>query len=283
MGNITSKVEVITPETAKVYLDHNVKNRSENKGHVAFLAKMMTAGEWQVNGEAIVFDENGDLVNGQHRLKACILANVPFTTMVVRGVQPETFYTFDSGCGRKVAQVFQIADIPNSTTVSSIISNYCKIRTSKTNSLEAYNRVGSAKYYVTAKISNAELLEIYNNDMDFWQNTFKVASGWYGRCRLLTKTQLGSILAFLVKEKGYAFDFVSDFFDQLFYDELTQLECVRTLRNRLIDDAMAGAKVKMSIVYKEQLLILCWENYKQGKDSKVLRWSPNIDKTRRWE
>lgn len=279
------KVETITPEIAKVYLEHNTNNRKENKGHVAFLAKQMSAGEWQMNGEAIVFDKDGNLSNGQHRLKACILANVPFTTAVVRGVEPKAFSTFDSGYKRSSSQVFQIADIPNGVVVSAIIGAFWKMTTtSKGNFLRINNSDGSTRdHYRSKKASNTKLLEIYNQDPEFWQSIGRNTRKCYARCRLLNCTQIGSIAAYLIKEKLHEPDFVWAFIEQIFFDEFTTLECIKLLRRKLIDDAMAGAKVRMSLQYKEQLIITCWNLYKNGTDSKVLRWSPNINEVLRWE
>lgn len=279
---ITAKVELITPEIAKNYLEHNTNNRKENKGHVAYLAKQMAEEGWGLNGETIVFDWNGDLCNGQHRLKACILANVPFTTLVVRGVDPKVFATFDSGYKRTSAQVFEIGGIANGMLVSSVIGAFCKMTQVKGNYMRNCDSSNHDAYKST-RTSNSELLEIYNEDPEFWQGITKKARNCYKRCRLINASQIGAITAYLIKNKGYRADYVWEFIDQIFYDELTELECIKTLRRRLIDDAMAGAKFRLSQQYKEQLIIICWEHYKKGTDSKYLRWTSGINESKRWE
>lgn len=285
MANIIAKVEVITPEVAKCYLEHNEGNRVVNKSMVAFYSKMMTNGEWQVNGEAIVFDKNGRLVNGQHRLEACIYANIPFETLVVRGVDELSFYTFDQGSKRKAADVFKIADIPNGSRVSAIISKYIAlINAPGQNSLSAnINNAVRKEVLSTSKESNGFLLAEYNKNPDYWQKVNTFASACYARCRLLMTSYVGGVTAYLNLVKGYEIEYVMDFFSQLFYEETTELEVIRLLRRKLIDDAMRDNKIRLSPTYKEQLLIVCWELYKQGRDSKVLRWSPNTDKVRTLE
>lgn len=285
MANIIAKVETITPEIAKVYLEHNEGNRNTNKSTVAYYAGMMISGEWQVNGEAIVFDKTGRLVNGGHRLSACVYANVPFETMVIRGVESESFYTFDSGRTRKAGDSFQIANIQNATNISAIVGKYISMRTNQTqNTLQtSTHSTYKSNEYKSNKISNGMLIDEYNKDGEYWQQRLSFASSCYARCRLTSKSFIGGIVAYLNKEKGYAVEFIEDFFSQLFFEERTELDCIRLLRRKLIDDTMKGGKIRMSALYKEQLMIICWEMYKQGRDTKVLRWTPNTDPTRRFE
>lgn len=85
------KTEVIeiTPEVARVYLKQNTNNRNLIKRKLAQYAKDMKEGRWVLNGEPIQFDDSGELINGQHRLNACIRSNSAFTTLVVFGVSGE--------------------------------------------------------------------------------------------------------------------------------------------------------------------------------------------------
>jgi len=43
------------------------------------------------------------MINGQHRLNACILAKKPFTALVVQGVPPRVYLKLDSGDKRRAA------------------------------------------------------------------------------------------------------------------------------------------------------------------------------------
>jgi len=86
-GGLTLTVETITPRIAARYLEDNViNNRSISDRHVAALARDMVAERWSQNGETLKFSPDGELLDGQQRLWACIQAEKPFTTAVVRGV-----------------------------------------------------------------------------------------------------------------------------------------------------------------------------------------------------
>lgn len=77
------RIELITPEAAKAYLQNNMINRNINEKRVAAYADDMKKGEWQLNGEAIRFNENGELIDGQHRLSAIVKANIPVQMVVM--------------------------------------------------------------------------------------------------------------------------------------------------------------------------------------------------------
>lgn len=78
------------PSVAKQWLDeHQRKNRNVSGNVVSRYARTMEGGDWLLNGEAIVFSTNGTMMNGQHRLNACIASREPLKILVVVGV-PDT-------------------------------------------------------------------------------------------------------------------------------------------------------------------------------------------------
>lgn len=57
--------------------------------HVEKLASAILAGEWRLNGATIVFNDKGELIDGQHRLAAIVEAGQGVSTLVVTGVPQE--------------------------------------------------------------------------------------------------------------------------------------------------------------------------------------------------
>lgn len=98
--NVTK--ETITPKKAMEWLKRNVNNRPLRNGYVTRLCDAMSAGEWQLNGETVKFNGNGDLIDGQHRLNACVSSGKPFESYVVRGLEHSAFDTIDTGAPRQV-------------------------------------------------------------------------------------------------------------------------------------------------------------------------------------
>lgn len=95
----------ITPTLARRILDAEVQPnwRALRPTVVARYAVDMANGRWRDTGEALKFDEEGHLLDGQHRLQACIKAGVSFPALIVRGVQGEAVEAMDMGLKRTLA------------------------------------------------------------------------------------------------------------------------------------------------------------------------------------
>lgn len=108
-GEVVVEMTTITPEMAENWLETaNTSNRNLRNRFVDLLTGAIQRGEWQVNGDAIKFDFNGKLLDGQHRLWAIVLADQPVETLVITGLPPETQDTMDMGVRRKLADVLAI-------------------------------------------------------------------------------------------------------------------------------------------------------------------------------
>jgi hypothetical protein len=88
--------EEITPEMATAYLGHLALRQRKLRVHrVRQYARDIAAGKWILSTDPIVFDANGDLINGQHRLRAVVLAGKPAKFVVIRGAAPQVFEVLD--------------------------------------------------------------------------------------------------------------------------------------------------------------------------------------------
>jgi hypothetical protein len=101
-------VEEISPDTAAAWLRCNRLNRPVRRNHVAFLAREIESGLWQMNGQPIVISENEDVLDGQHRLLAVIESGITIKTLVVYGIGKEAFKTIDTGAARSGADALSV-------------------------------------------------------------------------------------------------------------------------------------------------------------------------------
>lgn len=115
------EIKEITPEIAKALLGRNHNNRTLNPHHVARMATDMQKGNWRFNGDAIRLSDGGDLMDGQHRLTACLNSNVPFTTILVRGLPDEASRTIDGGRKRTISDKFNMDGIKNAKAIATAI------------------------------------------------------------------------------------------------------------------------------------------------------------------
>lgn len=92
---------IITPDMAREWLKRNIAdNRSIKPRLVEQLARDIKAGKFILNGDPIRFTELGELIDGQHRLHACVRADTAFQSLVVQGVPRRAIGTIDIGAKR---------------------------------------------------------------------------------------------------------------------------------------------------------------------------------------
>ncbi|MFE3229868.1 hypothetical protein [Nocardia sp. NPDC059228] len=97
---------------ARRELERNTNNRPVRLARVQQYLDDMTAGRWRFNGESIKFDEDGQLLDGQHRLMALAhTAGLVLPMLVVRNLPRETQVTMDQGTKRSPADQLTIAGL----------------------------------------------------------------------------------------------------------------------------------------------------------------------------
>ncbi|MBQ9005561.1 MAG: hypothetical protein IJ092_04210, partial [Atopobiaceae bacterium] len=115
---VSVSIERITPEVAKKMLETNLKNRDMRDRTIVKTA--IKNNEWMLNGATIVFDENGILRDGQHRLSSCISVGMPIDTIVVRGLKGGSQETMDVNSRRVLRDYIKMRGYPNYSYVSTI-------------------------------------------------------------------------------------------------------------------------------------------------------------------
>ena len=86
----------MTPAMATKLLEANNLNRPLSQPHVDRIAKQITKGKWRYNGDTIKIAVNHDVLDGQHRLWACILADTSIETAIADNIERDAFSTIDT-------------------------------------------------------------------------------------------------------------------------------------------------------------------------------------------
>jgi hypothetical protein len=115
---MTFELETIDREKAQEYIGKNVANRPPSKAHLDLLIGRQKRGEWKTNGDSIRFDTDGNLRDGQHRLHMVMLTGMPIEAVVIRGIDPESFDTLDTGKNRSIFDVLSIRKEPEAKLLS---------------------------------------------------------------------------------------------------------------------------------------------------------------------
>ena len=126
-----TQTKIITPQWASQILEtRNPKNRPISKPFVERMARDMVCGAFATTHQGIAFDENGDLLDGQHRLAAVVKSGKPIEMVVttgipvkhkLNGVSVNTFELIDGGRKRGAGQMLSMAGFKNANRQAAMV------------------------------------------------------------------------------------------------------------------------------------------------------------------
>lgn len=123
----------ITPERAQELLDgsNGFQNRKLKRRLVDKMVRDIQAGEFVLNGESIKIDSQGQVIDGQHRLRACIQAARSIQTVLVQGVATEAYRTVDHGAARGFSDTLRMEGRKNAAALSGAVLLVWRIETGR--------------------------------------------------------------------------------------------------------------------------------------------------------
>lgn len=99
-SEIETRWVLVTPEIAKLYLVANTENRNQRLKHIDRLVSDMTEDRFLITHQGIAFDENGEMIDGQHRCEAIIESGKNQWMLVTTGLPSEAKRVIDGGAKR---------------------------------------------------------------------------------------------------------------------------------------------------------------------------------------
>jgi len=104
-GDGRVEMRLVTPELAEKWLQKfNTENRKIQRSHVDMIVRDIRDGNWMVNAQPICFTGDPDLagpedgvrlLNGQHRLEACKISEIPIEIPIAKNIPEAAFATYD--------------------------------------------------------------------------------------------------------------------------------------------------------------------------------------------
>jgi hypothetical protein len=253
IGNSIKVVaQTMTPEEAKGYLQNNNGNRRIAAPVVQRYKRDMEARNWLMNGQTIKFGSSGRLLDGQHRLAACVESGVSFPALVVTGLDETVFDTFDLGTKRSMGDILVDRGEANTSTLAATLRQLWLL---KKNLLQV--RVISP--------SIAEMLDLLEREPEVRRS---VSLG--NRIRELAAPSLACALHYLFSRKDaeLAEQFIFRLGDGV---ALEARSPIYALRERLIRDR-STRKRSMADPEKAALFIKAWNALRSGLEVAALRW-----------
>ena len=105
---VQAQVKYVTPEMAAQWLRSNTANRKPSKAAIKRWAQIMRAHAWKLCSDAIAFDVDGVLINGQHRLMAVIETGMTQPFLVANNFPTGSKEACDIGKKRQLHEILTI-------------------------------------------------------------------------------------------------------------------------------------------------------------------------------
>ncbi|HLH16233.1 MAG TPA: hypothetical protein VKX45_03390 [Bryobacteraceae bacterium] len=253
---------VITPAEATKLLEGNTRNRPIRQDHVNKLARAIQERRWRLNGSTIVISKTGKILDGQHRLWACMLADQPFETILIRDVDDDAFTTLGDQLARTGSDLFAYYGVKNARKVAAAMTLlYYHLQPG---GLSSINKNASPTP------SQDELYELFCNGHQRIEDIT-------GQCIAFRDLLAPSVAAFF----KYVFGGIDQekattFFEQLLYGTGPNVTLpVYHVRRRL--EADRARKAKLPRLEKMALIVKAWNLHLAGAPCKALRWGFDED------
>lgn len=258
---VHAKLLAVTPEMATGWLGKNVSNRRKRNNVISALARAIRCRLWMVNGEAIIIDTDGNLLDGQHRLEAIVSTGVPIPCMVAFNIRRAAFLTLDQGSKRTAGDVLGMEGVPHHSDVAASLSYPWR---------HEHQMLGS-EVVGRPNASAAELLDLLNNHQGILKSSAYFASKQAGR---IAKPGMFIFLHYVCTNRHPDQE---QFFDNVLTGVgITDRDSVAfLLRKRLIDNA--ANKAKLPPIDILALSIKAWNMHILGSTGKNLRWTRSHD------
>jgi hypothetical protein len=244
---ITLQLMQITPEMATAILAKDAPNRPIKKHNVNRYAKDMSNGWWKQTGESLVFDQDRQLVQGQHRLHAVIQSGMTIEFVVVCGVESVSQDVMDTGARRSLGDQLARRGEKNCTSLASAI-----VLT------KAWMEDG--RPHTNTGVSNIDLLQWFSDHGDLRRSTDVAAS-------LARRIKYPTGMA-------AAIHYQMSLLSEVDADEFWNVLCLGTVVENSQPMAKSDRGSVMKPIQRAGLTIRAWNAWVTGSQIGLLRWAP---------
>lgn len=102
----------IKPDIAKLILEeHAAINRRKKQHAIRQYIKDMRHAKWSLTGQAVCFNSNNEMFDGQNRLRSCVESGCKFRTVVMFNLPPSSQINTDGGVKRSHLDIATISGL----------------------------------------------------------------------------------------------------------------------------------------------------------------------------
>lgn len=184
----------ISPDFAHDLLETRFsRQRRIRQEHVRALSEEMKKGRWRQTGDALKFDKDLQLIDGQHRLSAIVESNMTLKNVLIAIVEdPKAFYSIDQGKVRTLSDVITTAgkSAPPSTVVNAVL----------------YEHFNFKKHLYQGKLSHEDKIKILEN-FPFIEECYQLVKVKKGKKSIVNAGSLAAAIRCLKVNKDMAMKF----------------------------------------------------------------------------
>lgn len=245
----------------KLCLPRSPLRKLGEKSPIKRYTEMMSNGEWVYNGEPVIFGDDGLILDGHHRLHACVQSGVPFVTDLSFGRPRDGFSTIDTGKFRSISHIAGLSGISDPRTTSTAYKWLYRLETDKLGS-EGFN----------TKMPGYVLPELYARHPRLPDSVKLIPNGIKSFLTLGVAVFLHYYLSTVDSE-------CTDRFFEHFVDGsgLSKDNAILVLRNNIIANKSAKKRSDLDNIHDMALVIKAWNHWRDGKKIKQIKWSRSAE------
>ena len=268
----TVTIETVSPTKAKGWLQGNVDNRKLRETRVLFFSRLLQEGEWELTGDAIVFDDQGILINGQHRLTAVVVSKISAEFLVLRGVPSKAQEVMDQGLSRNLGDQLHRRGVQYNTIVAGSLQWLAQM---------TYTEKTGKVHYATPDMrpSLRELLQLFEKNPELAQEAKATNKLVY-----YLKVRPGPTTALYHRLKKIDAEEAEIFFKHLQEGAgLGKNDPIWKLREWCLNDARTRRTTGRAPAYRYVAMTLkAWNIWREGKTTQKLAWTYSSVKKDPW-
>lgn len=278
LPGVEISLEFVTPDLAEHYLSKLPTEKSEiqqrhlSQKLVDRYALDMTSEQWPFAGDPVRFNIDGELIDGQHRLRGIVQSKVSQMMIVIRGLERETFAVFDTGRARSFPDILKSKGVANVSMNANITRRVLQWRRGNYG-VPNVPRVLSPKF-LGVSASPGYLLETFNDLATPIQNAARRGNSYKSMAN--PKTAAPGVIGFMY----LLFSSIDLERAELFFHELQfgprqagPEYPIFVLRERMKERIAQGQSGSPDWVWMH-FFITTWNAWFEGKSMKSLRTPP---------
>lgn len=256
-------IMLITPALAEQWLKRRNKgNRNLSVTTVMHYAEAMTDDRWILTHQGLAFDQEGNLIDGQHRLQACVEAKKSFRATVAVDIPREAFSVVDTGRRRHASQLLEVGHRTTVTAAARILSYITGVVPADT---------PTHGQLIPARVDNDVLLRVVDQwpELALWAPQVSSA---YTATRILKASHLTVVAQAARKPHSHLLE---SWFEGIISGAGLDADDPRlVLRNRFLQGASikSGGATRMAQAYV--LVVKAWNAYAAGRSIQILKVLP---------